>query len=148
VDSPAITDFRRFLALGTHRTPARNPPGLVRFLTFRGIAFEFRLKAQRWRRRWSRACVGGSPVAAFAQGFALGRYTLGFAVEGGRYVGTNCDWLYPFGVPHALTLQDTAAARQSRAFLVIGTLLRPPVTLCCVAWWDWVSRGEERVNLG
>jgi len=50
-------------------------------LTLRGVAFEFRAKAAGVtdKRRWDRAFVGGSMLAALTQGWMLGRYVLGFA---------------------------------------------------------------------
>jgi cytochrome d ubiquinol oxidase subunit II len=50
-------------------------------LTLRGVAFEFRAKAQdlKQKRRWDHAFVAGSMVAALSQGWMLGRYVLGFA---------------------------------------------------------------------
>lgn len=50
-------------------------------LTLRGVAFEFRAKAQdlRQKRRWDHAFVAGSLVSALSQGWMLGRYVLGFA---------------------------------------------------------------------
>jgi cytochrome d ubiquinol oxidase subunit II len=49
-------------------------------LTLRGVAFEFRAKAPsaRVKRRWDAAFIGGSALAALAQGWMLGRYVLGF----------------------------------------------------------------------
>jgi cytochrome d ubiquinol oxidase subunit II len=66
-------------------------------LIFRGVAFEFRMKARR-RTRWSVAFCAGSIVAAFAQGLILGNYIRGFAVDGRRYAGTSWDWLEPFAL--------------------------------------------------
>lgn len=49
-------------------------------LTLRGVAFEFRVKAQtQYRRWWDWAFVGGSALSALSQGYMLGRYVLGFA---------------------------------------------------------------------
>lgn len=50
-------------------------------LTLRGVAFEFRAKAEDAdrKRRWDRAFVAGSLAAALSQGWMLGRYVLGFA---------------------------------------------------------------------
>lgn len=50
-------------------------------LMLRGVAFEFRAKAADpvRKRRWDRAFVGGSLLAALAQGWMLGRYVLGFS---------------------------------------------------------------------
>ncbi|WP_163557287.1 cytochrome d ubiquinol oxidase subunit II [Halomonas sp. NO4] len=67
-------------------------------LIFRGIAFEFRFKAQRSRRWWNRAFCWGSAVAAFAQGAVVGAYIQGFAVQDFAYVGGPLDWLTPFTV--------------------------------------------------
>lgn len=65
-------------------------------LAFRGVAFEFRLKATRWRGAWSVAFFGGSFAAAFAQGLVLGSYVRGFKVLDGHYAGTSWDWMHPF----------------------------------------------------
>ena len=65
-------------------------------LIFRGVAFEFRLKATRWRTVWSAAFFGGSLAAALAQGIILGSYVNGCQVESGRFAGTSWDWLHPF----------------------------------------------------
>ncbi|MGM0703735.1 MAG: cytochrome d ubiquinol oxidase subunit II [Pseudomonadota bacterium] len=73
-------------------------------LIFRGIAFEFRFKAQRSRRWWNRAFCWGSAVAAFAQGAVVGAYIQGFAVEDFTYVGGALDWLTPFTVLTGLGL--------------------------------------------
>jgi cytochrome d ubiquinol oxidase subunit II len=48
-------------------------------LMFRGVAFEFRIKAEGWHRElWNWLFWFGSFVAAFAQGLMLGRYVTGF----------------------------------------------------------------------
>ncbi|MBL0143306.1 MAG: cytochrome d ubiquinol oxidase subunit II [Betaproteobacteria bacterium] len=48
-------------------------------LMFRGVAFEFRLKALGWHRElWNWLFWAGSFLASFAQGFMLGRYITGF----------------------------------------------------------------------
>ncbi|WP_163575639.1 cytochrome d ubiquinol oxidase subunit II [Halomonas faecis] len=73
-------------------------------LIFRGIAFEFRFKAQRSRRWWNRAFCWGSALAAFAQGAVVGAYIQGFAVEDFTYVGGALDWLTPFTVLTGLGL--------------------------------------------
>ncbi|EHQ51703.1 cytochrome d ubiquinol oxidase, subunit II [Ectothiorhodospira sp. PHS-1] len=74
-------------------------------LIFRGVAFEFRFKAEpHKRRRWDIAFFGGSLVAAFAQGAVVGAYIQGFEVEGFSYVGGAFDWLTPFTVMTGLGL--------------------------------------------
>jgi cytochrome d ubiquinol oxidase subunit II len=48
-------------------------------LTLRGVAFEFRVKAQeQYRRWWDFAFIGGSTLASLTQGYMLGRYIMGF----------------------------------------------------------------------
>lgn len=49
-------------------------------LILRGVAFDFRVKAQdRWQPLWNIAFAAGSFVAASSQGWMLGRYITGFA---------------------------------------------------------------------
>jgi cytochrome d ubiquinol oxidase subunit II len=49
-------------------------------LVLRGVAFDFRVKAQAGHKRWwNRAFCAGSGLAALAQGWMLGRYVSGFA---------------------------------------------------------------------
>jgi cytochrome d ubiquinol oxidase subunit II len=48
-------------------------------LMLRGVAFEFRIKAEGWHRElWNTLFWFGSFLASFAQGFMLGRYITGF----------------------------------------------------------------------
>jgi cytochrome d ubiquinol oxidase subunit II len=68
-------------------------------LIWRGVAFEFRLKADEGRRPfWDIAFAGGSYTAAFFQGAALGAFVDGFVVSGPSYEGGALDWLTPFSV--------------------------------------------------
>lgn len=49
-------------------------------LTLRGVAFEFRVKAQEdYQRWWDWAFVGGSTLASLTQGYMLGLYVMGFS---------------------------------------------------------------------
>jgi cytochrome bd ubiquinol oxidase subunit II len=57
---------------------------LLAGLIFRGIAFEFRFKANTSRYLWNWAFFGGSTVASFAQGAVVGAYIQGFETEGFR----------------------------------------------------------------
>ncbi|MCS3902482.1 cytochrome d ubiquinol oxidase subunit II [Methylohalomonas lacus] len=72
-------------------------------LIFRGVAFEFRFKANR-KRPWNWAFAGGSTVAAFAQGAVGGAYVQGFNTVDKVYVGGAFDWLTPFTVMTGLGL--------------------------------------------
>lgn len=67
-------------------------------LIFRGVAFEFRFKANSTRYIWDWAFAGGSFVAAFAQGAVVGAYVQGFETNNLVYVGGALDWLTPFSV--------------------------------------------------
>lgn len=66
-------------------------------LIFRGVAFEFRFKANdRERPVWDMAFVTGSLLASFFQGVALGAYIGGVRVSDGAFAGGALDWLRPF----------------------------------------------------
>jgi len=68
-------------------------------LVFRGVAFEFRFKAREHERHiWDKAFIGGSLLATFFQGVALGAYIKGIPVAGRAYAGAALDWLSPFSV--------------------------------------------------
>ncbi len=67
-------------------------------LVFRGVAFEFRWKTKRGQFLWDWAFAGGSLVAAFAQGVALGALVRGIPVEGRAYAGGWWDWLSAFSI--------------------------------------------------
>lgn len=67
-------------------------------LIFRGVAFEFRIKAKATRGLWNHAFSVGSLLAAFAQGLLLGGLIEGVEIEGRRFVGGAVDWLTPFSI--------------------------------------------------
>jgi cytochrome d ubiquinol oxidase subunit II len=67
-------------------------------LLFRGVAFEYRWKTVRGKFLWDWAFAGGSIVAAFAQGIALGALVQGIPVNGRAYAGGWWDWLTPFSM--------------------------------------------------
>ena len=80
-------------------------------LIWRGVAFEFRFKADEAHRPfWDKAVAWGSYIAAVSQGVALGAFINGFHVTGPSYQGSALDWLTPFslftglGVPLAYAL--------------------------------------------
>ncbi|MDN3519600.1 cytochrome d ubiquinol oxidase subunit II [Aquisalimonas lutea] len=77
---------------------------LLAGLIFRGVAFEFRFKANRSRYLWNWSFFGGSLVASFAQGAVVGAYIQGFETDGFTYVGGPLDWLTPFTVMTGLAL--------------------------------------------
>jgi cytochrome d ubiquinol oxidase subunit II len=68
-------------------------------LIFRGVAFEFRFKATKARQHvWDKAFIGGSIVATFFQGVALGAFIDGIPVADRAYAGGPLDWLTPFSL--------------------------------------------------
>ena len=69
-------------------------------LIFRGVAFEFRWRTERGRGAWDIAFIGGSAVATFAQGIALGGLLQGIEIDKAArsYSGGWWDWLTPFSV--------------------------------------------------
>ncbi|MDF0730032.1 cytochrome d ubiquinol oxidase subunit II [Pseudomonas entomophila] len=74
-------------------------------LIFRGVAFEFRFKAKADKRHiWDKAFIGGSLVATFFQGVALGAFIEGFKVVDRQFAGGTLDWLTPFSLFSGLGL--------------------------------------------
>jgi cytochrome d ubiquinol oxidase subunit II len=67
-------------------------------LVFRGVAFEFRFKAERSKRLWDYSFHYGSLVATFAQGVVLGAFVQGFEVSGRQFAGGTWDFLTPFSL--------------------------------------------------
>ncbi len=67
-------------------------------LVFRGVAFEFRFKAERSRGVWDLAFFAGATVTTFCQGIMLGAFVQGVKVEKGVYAGGAFDWLTPFSI--------------------------------------------------
>jgi cytochrome d ubiquinol oxidase subunit II len=56
--------------------------------------------------------------------------------------------LFPYVAPPSITLWDAAAAPQSQAFLLIGTLVLLPVIFTYIGWSYWVFRGKVRADAG
>jgi len=73
-------------------------------LIFRGVAFEYRWRTKRGEFLWDIAFAGGSMVAAFSQGIALGGLVQGIPVENRAYTGGWWDWLTPFSIATGLAL--------------------------------------------
>ncbi|BAL95344.1 cytochrome d ubiquinol oxidase subunit II [Rubrivivax gelatinosus] len=87
-------------------------------LIWRGVAFEFRFKADDAHKPfWDHAFAWGSYVATFSQGVALGAFIGGFEVKDGGYAGGVFDWLTPF------SLFTGAALVLAYALLGIGWLV-------------------------
>ncbi len=73
-------------------------------LIFRGVAFEYRWRTRRGEFLWNWAFAGGSTLAAFAQGLALGALVQGIPVEDRAYAGGWWDWLTPFSIVTGLAI--------------------------------------------
>src|SRR5271170_826501 len=65
-------------------------------LILRGVAFEFRYKAVGARWVWDASLAGGSLIASFMQGAAIGALALGLTQQGAQYAAGPFDWLSPF----------------------------------------------------
>lgn len=86
--------------------PALYAPMLIMVvaLLFRGVSFEFRIKAGRSKRLWDYAFFGGSLLAIMMQGMILGTFIQGFSLQ---HLGAHLSWtkwLNPFGVFCAVAL--------------------------------------------
>lgn len=73
-------------------------------LIFRGVAFEFRYKANTSRYLWDIAFHFGSVLATFAQGIVLGSFVQGIDLDNKQFVGGALDWLTPFSITTGIAL--------------------------------------------
>jgi cytochrome bd ubiquinol oxidase subunit II len=71
---------------------------MVAGLILRGVAFEFRYKAERMRWLWDAGFAGGSLVAAFIQGLMVGALVEELPIANGQYTGGTFGWLTPFAL--------------------------------------------------
>jgi cytochrome d ubiquinol oxidase subunit II len=65
-------------------------------LILRGVAFEFRHKAERLRWIWDWSFAGGSFAATFIQGMTIGALVEGLPIANGQYTGGDFGWFSPF----------------------------------------------------
>jgi cytochrome d ubiquinol oxidase subunit II len=130
--------------------------GMLIGLMIRGVAFEFRVKAQGWQRElWNWLFWLGSFVASFAQGIMLGRYVTGFeagfgyllfsllvgAALCGGYVLLGATWLI-LRTEKELQKKAFAWARWGLAWVALGVALVSLVTPAIsptvqVKWFDF-----------
>jgi cytochrome bd ubiquinol oxidase subunit II len=73
-------------------------------LIFRGVAFEFRFRARRFRPVWDMAFSGGSMLATICQGLILGAFISGITVTNRAFQGGTFDFLTPFAIVCGLGL--------------------------------------------
>ena len=117
-------------------------------LIWRGVAFEFRFKADEAHKPfWDKAFAWGSYVATLSQGFALGAFINGFKVTDGAYSGDGLDWLTPFSfftgfglvVAYALLGSTWLVMKTEGALQHRMKLLAQPVTIGMLAMMAIVS---------
>jgi cytochrome d ubiquinol oxidase subunit II len=90
-------------------------------LIWRGVAFEFRFKADEAHKPfWDKAFTWGSYVATLSQGVALGAFINGFEVRDGAYAGGLFDWLSLFSLFTGIALL-VAYALLGATWLVMKT---------------------------
>lgn len=68
---------------------------MVVFLLFRGVCFEFRLKAKKNRRHWDSLFIIASFLVAFIQGIVLGSFIQGYQLGAHSH---HMQWLTPFSM--------------------------------------------------
>jgi cytochrome d ubiquinol oxidase subunit II len=73
-------------------------------LIFRGVAFEFRFKAQTSRRIWDYSFHVGSLLATIMQGMILGALVQGVSVSGRSFAGGTFDWINAYSVMTGVAL--------------------------------------------
>jgi cytochrome bd ubiquinol oxidase subunit II len=71
---------------------------MVAGLILRGVAFEYRARAEGSRWMWDIAFAGGSFVATFIQGMMVGALVEGLPVANGQYTGGDFSWASPFAL--------------------------------------------------
>jgi cytochrome bd ubiquinol oxidase subunit II len=117
-------------------------------LIWRGVAFEFRFKADDTHKPfWDKAFAWGSYIATFSQGVSLGAFINGFKLTGTSYSGGALDWLTPFSVFTGLGLL-VAYALLGSTWLIMKTegnlqkrmiALARPITLALLVFIAIVS---------
>jgi len=92
-------------------------------LMLRGVAFEFRVKADGWHRElWNWLFWGGSFLASMAQGFMLGRYITGFEPGFGYFLfgmlvaGGLCGGYVLLGATWLIMRTEGELSRKARAW--------------------------------
>lgn len=90
-------------------------------LTFRGVAFEFRFKADESHTKyWDASFFFGSLIATFFQGVVLGAIIEGMPVVDRQFAGSSFDWVAPFPLFSGLGLV-VAYALLGATWLLIKT---------------------------
>lgn len=116
-------------------------------LVFRGVAFEFRFKANRAKPAWGLAFSLGSMVCAFAQGVILGALVEGMPLQDGKYMAGVFGWFSPFSMltgvavlfGYALLGSTWLILKTEGRLQQIARSLTRPLVLVVVAFMGLVS---------
>ena len=103
-------------------------------LIFRGVAFEYRWRTERWKPVWDGAFFGGSVVAAFMQGISLGALVQGIEVADRAYAGGWWDWLSVFSILTGFAVVVGYALLGS-TWIILKTEGRLQRQMQGYAWW-------------
>jgi cytochrome d ubiquinol oxidase subunit II len=103
-------------------------------LIFRGVAFEYRWRTERCKPVWDFAFFGGSVVAAFMQGIALGALVQGIEVADRSYAGDWWDWLSAFSLLTGFAAV-TGYALLGATWLILKTEGSLQRQMQGFAWW-------------
>jgi cytochrome bd-type quinol oxidase subunit 2 len=129
---------------------------MVLGLVFRGVAFEYRWRTRRGEFLWNWAFAGGSMVAAFAQGVALGALVQGIPVANRAYAGAWWDWLTPFSIATGfailigyallgstwLIMKTTGELAEKARKIALRTCFATIAAMGIVSLWTPVSRAH------
>lgn len=127
-------------------------------LILRGVAFEFRFKAERSQFIWDWAFAGGSIAAGFFQGVILGTVVQGLDIDITRYGGNGLSWFNGFSlfcglavvIGYALLgcgwlIIKTSGGLQARCWRY-GQLLLPILLLTILAVSLWTPYVEPAIR--
>src|SRR6056297_1494188 len=102
-------------------------------LVFRGVSFEYRWRTDK-KGLWDMTFFGGSLVAAFTQGIALGALVQGIEVTDRAYSGGWFDWLTPFSILTGVAVV-VGYALLGACWLIYKTEGEIQVQARRYAWW-------------
>lgn len=132
-----------FIAMVSIVTPFIDAQVMARWFAWPNLAYLAPVPLLTGALAWAmwRALQRTTP-AAETQPFAAAMGLFGLC-----YLGLAIS-LFPYIVPHALTLWQAAATPKTQAFLLIGTLFILPIIFMYTGWSYWVFRGKVKDNFG
>lgn len=93
------------------------------------------------------AAIGWWLWASLCRGRDIAPFLAAMGLFAMCYLGLAIS-LFPYVVAPTITPWDAAAAPQSQAFLLIGTLFLLPIILMYTGWSYWVFLGKVRADVG